>query len=509
MMGMSAVAACWGTLAGAQVPLAIGGAADAGGNAAGDLPDHGLRAARPAPGLAADGRPLEPGDPGARVARQGFIGGVSWEDTWPGLLVLAGLLTVLTCWRCAACAESRLTERRSTRSPSATLRGNWAEGERDGVPLRLHRARAPATTRGSGTGTRASPALVWRRFDPRAGAARAEQPARGAAGRRLHRPHDLLGAATSTGGGARSTTSTRAALDRPRRSSRRCSPGPGGSRSATRRPSRGSRAHHEWLRANRDLEGDGLLWIDPARRVGARLLAEVRPGLGHGGRTRTLGFPLLVRRNRKLGWDARRIRDAGGPVLCEVVTNVLWGLALHGDGEPSITPALIEPLLGRAPRPLPRPGAARRASGPRSRPGRRWRRWRCPTCPRRSAGGWSRSTCSIPSEFWTPVPPPSVSARSRASSRAVADAARAPLLARADLGQLGLAAVDRAAAARLRRPRPTQLANAVCGVYRARGLCASTTTRSDGEGLGAVDFGWSALAAELAEPDPAAARSYL
>ena len=30
------------------------------------------------------------------MARQGFIGGVSWEDTWPGLLVIAGLLTILT-----------------------------------------------------------------------------------------------------------------------------------------------------------------------------------------------------------------------------------------------------------------------------------------------------------------------------------------------------------------------------------------------------------------------------
>jgi hypothetical protein len=30
-----------------------------------------------------------------------------------------------------------------------------------------------------------------------------------------------------------------------------------------------------------------------------------------------------------------------------------------------------------------------------------------------------------------------------------------------------------------------------------------------GEGLGAVDFGWSSLIAELVDPDPAATRSYL
>jgi ABC-2 type transport system permease protein len=29
------------------------------------------------------------------AARQGFIGGVTWSDTWPGLLCLAGLLAVL------------------------------------------------------------------------------------------------------------------------------------------------------------------------------------------------------------------------------------------------------------------------------------------------------------------------------------------------------------------------------------------------------------------------------
>ncbi|HYU59153.1 MAG TPA: ABC transporter permease, partial [Solirubrobacterales bacterium] len=30
------------------------------------------------------------------AARQGFIGGVTWDDTWPGLLVLVGLATLLS-----------------------------------------------------------------------------------------------------------------------------------------------------------------------------------------------------------------------------------------------------------------------------------------------------------------------------------------------------------------------------------------------------------------------------
>jgi ABC-2 type transport system permease protein len=32
------------------------------------------------------------------AARQGFVGGVSWAETWPGLLALVGLLAVLGAW---------------------------------------------------------------------------------------------------------------------------------------------------------------------------------------------------------------------------------------------------------------------------------------------------------------------------------------------------------------------------------------------------------------------------
>jgi glycogen debranching enzyme len=53
-----------------------------------------------------------------------------------------------------------------------------------------------------------------------------------------------------------------------------------------------------------------------------------------------------------------------------------------------------------------------------------------------------------------------------------------------------------------------QMAKAVCDVYAREGS-REFYEPFTGEGLGAVDFGWSALAAELAEPDPAAARSYL
>jgi ABC-2 type transport system permease protein len=32
------------------------------------------------------------------AARQGFLGGVSWAETWPGIVALIGLLVVLGAW---------------------------------------------------------------------------------------------------------------------------------------------------------------------------------------------------------------------------------------------------------------------------------------------------------------------------------------------------------------------------------------------------------------------------
>ena len=38
------------------------------------------------------------------AARQGFVGSVTWEDTWPGLLALAGLLALLGALALRGCA---------------------------------------------------------------------------------------------------------------------------------------------------------------------------------------------------------------------------------------------------------------------------------------------------------------------------------------------------------------------------------------------------------------------
>jgi glycogen debranching enzyme len=53
-----------------------------------------------------------------------------------------------------------------------------------------------------------------------------------------------------------------------------------------------------------------------------------------------------------------------------------------------------------------------------------------------------------------------------------------------------------------------RMADAVCGAVEREGL-REFYEPFTGEGLGAVDFGWSTLACELADPDPRAAASYL
>ncbi len=108
--------------------------------------------------------------------------------------------------------------------------------------------------------------------------------------------------------------------------------------------------HHDWLRANRDLEGDNLLWLIQPDESGL----DASPKFDHVWGWRAQGhrlFPTLIHANRRRGFDARRIAADGKPVVCEVVTNVLWSLAEQAMGNPSPTPALVDRLwderLGR------------------------------------------------------------------------------------------------------------------------------------------------------------------
>jgi hypothetical protein len=267
----------------------------------------------------------------------------------------------------------------------------------------------------------------------------------------------------------------------------------------------GIKRHHEWLLANRDLEGDGLLWIVQPDESGLDSSPKYDPIWGSRAHART-GFPFLVARNRRLGWDARRIRDAGGPVVCEVVTNVLWSLARLAAGEPSLTPALVDRLwdpdrglfLDEV-----QPGGARPAV----------ETWAAlaplalPDLPESVGRRLVEEHLLDRERFWLTVPPSSVSARdpSFEPGRGPGPKRRywrgptwvnAAWLLWLGLVRLGYEAPAREMAAALER---TVLREGLREYYDPR----------TGEGLGARDFAWSTLVQEMAAPDRAARSSHL
>jgi hypothetical protein len=102
-------------------------------------------------------------------------------------------------------------------------------------------------------------------------------------------------------------------------------------------------AHHAWLREHRALEDDGLLWLIQPDESGMDASPKFDHVWGRLAQGRPL-FPVLIARNRRLGFDARRVRAAGHPVVCEVLTNVAWSLSEQALGRESPTPALVERL---------------------------------------------------------------------------------------------------------------------------------------------------------------------
>lgn len=100
-------------------------------------------------------------------------------------------------------------------------------------------------------------------------------------------------------------------------------------------------AHHDWLAANRDLDGDGLLWIVQPDESGLDASPQFDAVWGLRAHSRA-AFVTLIRANRRRGYDARAIEAAGGPVVCEVATNVLYGLSRGALGMRSLTPALVD-----------------------------------------------------------------------------------------------------------------------------------------------------------------------
>lgn len=254
----------------------------------------------------------------------------------------------------------------------------------------------------------------------------------------------------------------------------------------------------DWLASNRDLEGDGLLWIVQPDESGLDASPKFEEVWGRRANGR-VGFPLLVHRNRRLGWDARRIREAGGPVLCEPLVNTLWSLSLQALGRPSATPALVDRLwderrglfLDEA-----QPGGLR----PQTLTWASLAPLALPDLPEAIGRRLVEEHLLNEREFLTPVAPPSVAVGERGYEP---DGGHGPIrrywrgptwVNSAWLVWLGLRRLGYEAEAE-------RLASGVIGAVAREGLREYYDPRN-GTGMGARDFAWSALVAELADPQP-------
>ncbi len=374
------------------------------------------------------------------------------------------------------------------------LRQNWLEGERDGVPYAYTR---PSPTRYPWQWYWDScfAAIVWRRFDPRRARSELEsllaaQREDGFIGHTIFwdRPVSLT-RLPFYNVSSRHTLQT--GTIQPPLLAWAWSIAVG---DPTGEPRIAAQA--EWLAANRDLEGDGLLWIVQPDESGLDASPKFDPVWGRRA-TGRIGFPCLVRHNRRLGFDARRIDAHGGPLLCETLVNTFWSLSLQALGRPSATPALVERLWDEGHGLFldeVRPGGARpgvvtwAALAPLA----------LPDLPEEIGRRLVEEHLLNGEEFLTPVAPPSVAV---AEPSYEPDGGRGPIrrywrgptwVNSAWMVWLGLRRLGY-------EQEANRLASGVIGAVEREGLREYYDPR-DGTGLGARDFAWSALVAELVDP---------
>jgi hypothetical protein len=264
--------------------------------------------------------------------------------------------------------------------------------------------------------------------------------------------------------------------------------------------------HHDWLEQNRDLEGDGLLWIVQPDESGLDSSPQFDPIWGFRAHGRP-GFVLLVRRNRRLRYDARAIDSAGGPVCCEVATNVIYNLSRLALGRPSLTDVIVERFYDEDAGlfwPLSRPAPVQRAPVT----------WAAlaplalPDLPEAIGRRLVEEHLLDPARFWLPVPPTSVSATE-------------PTFSCDDRGAVGLRRYWRGPTwvnaawllwlGLVRLGYDTEadhMAAQLAGAVEQVGLREYYDPYTGG-GMGAVEFGWSSLVLELVDRDSRVAASYL
>lgn len=398
-----------------------------------------------------------------------------------------------------------------------TLRGNWIDGERDGVHFGYSRP-SPLHYPWQWYWDSCFHAIVWRRFDRARAKGELDSLLAGGSddgfiGHTIfwHRHVDWQRRWTYnvTSGKARNTSTIQPPLLA------------WAWRIAVGDPAAEPRiaAHHRWLEDNRDLDGDGLLWIVQPDESGLDSSPKFDAVWGLRAHARLL-FPFLIARNRRLGWDARRVADAGGPVLCEVVTNVLWCLARIAADQTSITPQIVERLwderrglfLDVARGKVAHEDRTDAAEGGDRRI--RASTWSAlaplalPDLPEEIGRRLVEEHLLDQRRYWLPFPPTSVSVEEPTFEPRKWKGPwwrlywRGPTwLNSAWLLWMGLVRLgyDTEAMEMARRLSDAVVAERLREFYEPY----------SGEGLGAKEFGWSSLIAELAEPDPAAAGSYL
>ncbi len=272
--------------------------------------------------------------------------------------------------------------------------------------------------------------------------------------------------------------------------------------------------HHDWIERERALDGDGLLWIIQPDESGLDGSPEFDSTFGWFA-DGLPGFPLLVHRNRRLGFEIERIAASGGPLVCDTAVNVLHGLSRLALGRPSITPVLVERLYDEHRgvfRQLVR-GSRKRGSR-KDRTGQRapltWAALAplaLPDLPEEIGRRLVEQHLLDPGSFWLPFGPPSVSASDRSFS--LHD--RFLFLRRYWRGPTWINAAWLLWLGLVRLGYDAQAAE--LGARLARAVSdAGLREYYDpftGAGMGATDFSWSALVLELANPDGGARSSHI
>jgi hypothetical protein len=378
------------------------------------------------------------------------------------------------------------------------LEGSWTAGERDGVAFAYTRP-SPGRYRWQWYWDSCFAAIAWRHFDPARSRAELETllaAARpdGFIGHTIFWEHPVSGARTLFYNVIHHDDFMTATIQPPALAF--------AWRVAVGDPALEPRivAHHEAITAERDLEGDGLLWILQPDESGLDASPQFDPIWRH--RAQGLpGFVELVRRNREREFRVEAVRADGDPLVCEVMTNVIHGLSRLALGLPSITPALIARCYDESSGlflPAVTPAASERI-------------------PLTCAALSPLALPDLPDEighrlaqylfderrFWTAVPAPSVALDEPSFSlREHFDGLRrywrgptwinsAWLLWR---GIVRLGYEEQAA----------KLAEAITEVVLREGLREFYDPHT-GRGMGAQEFAWSALALELLDPCSASA----